>query len=80
MSAKLEEQIEILKLEVTQLKTSLAIHEASFEQEKVKLSDYMEKEFATHKLVMQEIGEGAKVQKLNLQHKGWIYKRCMKQL
>ena len=69
--ARLEEKIEALETEVTQLKTSLAIHEAGLEQEKVKLSDYMEKEFTNTKLGMTEIVEGARkeftTQRLHLQ-------------
>ena len=51
-----------LEAEVSQLKVSLDVHEASLEQQKKHLLDYIEKQFATTKLAMTEIAEGTKIE------------------
>ena len=69
--AKAEEKIKELEEELTQIKILIAAKDQGLEDQKKILVDYMEKEFATHKLVMNEIVEGAKTeftsQRFNLQ-------------
>ena len=57
-----EERCVQLEAEVSQMKVSLSVHEAGLEHQKKNLLDYIEKEFATTKLVMTEIVEGAKIE------------------
>ena len=56
----MDERMAGFEAEVTQLKTSLAVHEAGIEQQKENFADHMQREFANTKLVMHEIVEGAK--------------------
>ena len=60
--AKAEEKIKELEEEITQIKIMIASKDQGLEDQKKILVDYMEKEFATHKLVMNEIVEGAKTE------------------
>ena len=67
----MENRITEVEQEVTQLKIHMAAKDKGIEDQKKALIDYIDKEFATHKLVMQEIVEGAKAefsaQRINLQ-------------
>ena len=68
---KVEERMKVLEEEVTQLKLHMLAKDKGLEEQKKALVDYIDKEFATHKLVMNEIVEGAKTeftaQRFNLQ-------------
>ena len=79
--AKVEEAMQNLEEEVTQLKIHIMTKDKGLEEQKKALMDYIDKEFATHKLVMQEIIEGAKVefasQRMNLQT---LYEATSKEL
>ena len=57
---KVEERMKVLEDEVTQLKLHMLAKDKGLEEQKKALVDYIDKEFATHKLVMNEIVEGAK--------------------
>ena len=67
----MESRISEVEQEVTQLKIHMEAKDKGIEEQKKALVDYIDKEFATHKLVMQEIVGGAKVefaaQRMNLQ-------------
>ena len=67
---KIEAKLKELEDEVTQVKIQMNTKDRGLEEKKKAIVDYMEKEFATHKLVMQEIVEGAKAefsaQRINL--------------
>ena len=71
MAKETEDRIKQLEEEVITLKMHVAAKDKGLEEEKKAIVDYMEKEFATHKLVMNEIVEGAKTeftsQRFNLQ-------------
>ena len=79
--AKVEEAVKNLEEEVTQLKIHILTKDKGLEEQKKALIDYIDKEFATHKWVMQEIIEGAKVefasQRMNLQT---LYEATSKEL
>ena len=68
---KVEARFKEIEEEVTQVKIQMKAKDRGLDEEKKAIVDYMEKEFTTHKLVMQEIVEGAKVefaaQRMNLQ-------------
>ena len=68
---EVKERMIALESEVTQVKASMAVQEAVFEKQKKDLIDYVEKEFATSKLAMNEIIEAARAefgtQRLHLQ-------------
>ena len=57
----MESRVAEVEKEITQLKIHVEAKEKGIEEQKKTLVDYIDKEFATHKLVMQEIVEGAKV-------------------
>ena len=59
--AALEARMSEVEKEVTQIKINIETKDKGLEEQKKVLIDYIDKEFATHKLVMQEIVEGAKV-------------------
>ena len=67
----MESRITEVEKEISLLKIHMEAKEKGIEEQKKTLVDYIDKEFATHKLVMQEIVEGAKVefaaQRMNLQ-------------
>ena len=67
-----EDKVKQLEEEITTLKMHVAAKDRGLEEEKKAIVDYMEKEFATHKLVINEIVEGAKAeftsQRFNLHH------------
>ena len=77
----MENRIAHVEQEVTQLKIHVQAKDKGIEEQKKALVDYIDKEFATHKLVMQEIVEGAKVefaaQRMNLQT---LYEATTKEL
>ena len=77
----MENRITDIEQEVTQLKIHMAAKDKGIEEQKKALVDYIDKEFATHKLVMQEIVEGAKVefaaQRMNLHT---LYEATVKEL
>ena len=58
---KVEAKFKELEEEVTQVKIQMNAKDRGLEEEKKAIADCMEKQIATHKLVMQEIVEGAKV-------------------
>ena len=60
--AKVDEQIKQLEEDVMTLKMHVAAKDRGLEEEKKVIVDYMEKEFTTHKLVINEIVEGAKAE------------------
>ena len=66
----MENRITDMEQEVAELKIHMAAKDKGIEEQKKALVDYIDKEFATHKLVMQEIVEGAKAefsaQRINL--------------
>ena len=68
--AALEARMSEVEKEVTQMKIHMETKDKGLEEQKKVLLDYIDKEFATHKSVMQEIVEGAKVefaaQRMNL--------------
>ena len=68
---KIEARLKELEDEVSQVKIQMKDKERGLEDQKKAIVDYMDKEFATHKLVMNEIVEGAKTeftaQRFNLQ-------------
>ena len=78
---KVEAKFKELEEELTQVKIQMNTKDRGLEEEKKAIVDYMEKEFTTHKLVMQEIVEGAKVefaaQRMNLQT---LYEATTKEL
>ena len=78
---QLEGRVSTVEAELTQVKTTLAVHEAGVEAQKKTLLDHIDKEFATHKLVIQEIIEGSKsefsAQRFSLQQ---LYETTMKEL
>ena len=63
------------------MKIHMEAKDKGLEEQKKVLVDYIDKEFTTHKLVMQEIVEGAKVefaaQRMNLQT---LYEATVKEL
>ena len=77
----MESRVAEVEKEITQLKIHVEAKEKGIEEQKKTLVDYIDKEFATHKLVMQEIVEGAKVefaaQRMNLQT---LYETMVRQL
>ena len=77
----MESRISEVEQEVTQLKIHMEAKDKGIEEQKKTLVDYIDKQFATHKLVMQEIVEGAKVefaaQRMNLQT---LYEATTKEL
>ena len=79
--AALEARMTEVEKEVTQMKIHIETKDKGLEEQKKVLIDYIDKEFATHKLVMQEIVEGAKVefaaQRMNLQT---LYEATTKEL
>ena len=56
------DKVKELEEEVIRLKIHVAAKDKGLEEEKKAIVDYMEKEFATHKLVINEIVEGAKAE------------------
>ena len=76
-----ENRITDMEQEITQLKIHMAAKDKGIEEQKKALVDYIDKEFATHKLVMQQIIEGAKAefasQRMNLQT---LYEATSKEL
>ena len=76
-----EEKVKELEEEIIKLKIHVTAKDRGLEEEKKVIVDYMEKEFATHKLVINEIVEGAKVeftsQRYNLQQ---LYETTVKEL
>ena len=77
----MESRVAEVEKEIVQLKIHMEAKEKGIEEQKKTLVDYIDKEFATHKLVMQEIVEGAKAefasQRLNLQT---LYEAMVKEL
>ena len=68
---KVEARLRELEEEVSHVKIQMQAKDRGLEEQKKAIVDYMDKEFATHKLVMNEIVEGAKTeftaQRFNLQ-------------
>ena len=77
----MENRIADVEQEIAQIKIHVQAKDKGIEEQKKALVDYIDKEFATHKLVMQEIVEGAKVefaaQRMNLQT---LYEATTKEL
>ena len=77
----MEARIAEVEQEVTQIRIHIDAKDKGIEEQKKVLLDYIDKEFATHKLVMQEIVEGAKVefaaQRMNLHT---LYEATVKEL
>ena len=77
----MESRLSEIEKEVTQIKIHMEAKDKGLEEQKKVLLDYIDKEFATHKLVMQEIVEGAKVefaaQRMNLHT---LYEATVKEL
>ena len=61
-SQAMESRMTDIEQEVSQLKIHIMAKDQGLEEQKKVLIDHMDKEFATHKLVMQEIVEGPKVE------------------
>ena len=59
---KIEAKLRELEEEVIQVKIQMQAKDQGLEQQKKAIVDHMDKEFATHKLVMNEIVEGAKTE------------------
>ena len=59
---KIEAKIKELEEELSQVKIQMTAKDRGLEEQKKAIVDYMDKEFATHKLVMNEIVEGAKTE------------------
>ena len=68
---KIEAKLRELEEDVIQVKIQMQTKDQGLEHQKKAIVDHMDKEFATHKLVMNEIVEGAKTeftaQRFNLQ-------------
>ena len=78
---KLETRLKELEDEVSQVKLEMKAKDRGLEEQKKAIVDYMEKEFTTHKLVINEIVEGAKAeftsQRFNIQQ---VLEATMKEL
>ena len=79
--AQVEARLQEIEEEFSQIKIHMAAKDKGIDEQKKALIDYIDKEFATHKLVMHEIVEGAKVefaaQRMNLQT---LYEATTKEL
>ena len=68
---EVQARLKELEDEVSQVKLEMKAKDRGLEEQKKAIVDYMEKEFTTHKLVINEIVEGAKAeftsQRFNLQ-------------
>ena len=78
---KVEARLKEFEDEVSQVKLEMKAKYRGLEEQKKAIVDYMEKEFTTHKLVINEIVEGAKAeftsQRFNLQQ---LYEATTKEL